>query len=114
MQQQQLQIKKGVIRIGGISYQAKDLSRVKLIARELSHPIKLKILQQIAEREDGVCVNDLCVAQKMTQPHISVLLMQLKKEKIVDVRKDGRRRLYTINKSVLQVASEVCQIASRI
>lgn len=103
-----------IVKIGGISYSAKDLSRVKVIARELSHPLKLKILQQISEKQDGVCVNDLCVSQKMNQPHISVLLMQLKKEKIVEVRKDGRRRLYTINKNVLLVASEVCKIASRI
>lgn len=60
----------------------------------LSHPVRLKILCQLLERDRGV--NELTEFCGISQSAMSQFLNRMKAEKIVDSRKDGTRVFYRI------------------
>lgn len=80
---------------------------VKLIAdffKTLSHPIRIKILRTLEQGERCVCeiIEELDVEQSNLSQHLSVL----KKQGIIDSRKDGQKVIYRIvHNSVFDVVS---------
>ncbi|SMC45432.1 ArsR/SmtB family transcription factor [Sporomusa malonica] len=78
---------------------------IKLTAdffKTLSHPIRVKILRTLEQEERCVCeiIEELDVEQSNLSQHLSVL----KKQGIIDSRKDGQKVIYRIvYKSVFDV-----------
>jgi len=60
----------------------------------LSDPTRIRVIGLLATSE--MCVGDLCLVLKMTQPAISHHLRILRNLKIVSARKDGRHVFYTL------------------
>ena len=60
----------------------------------LSDPTRIRVIGLLAESE--LCVGDLCLVLKMTQPAISHHLRILRNLKIVAARKAGRHVFYTL------------------
>lgn len=62
--------------------------------KALAHPVRLQILQMLQEGERCVC--ELVVDTEMEQPNISRHLAILKREGILECRKDGTRVMYWV------------------
>jgi len=80
---------------------------VKLMAdffKTLSHPVRIKILHVLERGERCVCemIDELDIEQSNLSQHLGVM----KKQGIIDSRKDGQRVIYRIiYPSVLEVVS---------
>ena len=80
---------------------------VKLTAdffKTLAHPVRLRIIRTLEQGERCVCeiIEELDIEQSNLSQHLSVL----KKQGIIDSRKDGQKVIYRIvYKSVLEVVS---------
>jgi DNA-binding transcriptional ArsR family regulator len=74
-----------------------QLDRLPEVARKLKvcgHPIRLKLLRAIENREP--CVSDLSSCLDETQPVVSQHLAVLKREGIVESKVQGNRRIYSV------------------
>jgi len=69
------------------------------IFKALSDPVKLSILEFLGDREKCVC--EITPHVKLIQPVVSRHLKILKDCGIVRDRKDGNRRLYSINDQLI-------------
>ena len=65
------------------------------IAKALSHPLRLQIVDILSEREDS-CVQDLTEILPASQSSISKHLKILKQAGIVSRRKDGLKNFYSL------------------
>jgi DNA-binding transcriptional ArsR family regulator len=65
----------------------------------VAEPRRRQILDRLAEGEQAV--NDLATALQMGQPQVSKHLRVLKAVGAVEVRQDGRQRLYRLNGDAL-------------
>jgi ArsR family transcriptional regulator len=80
---------------------------VKLTAdffKTLAHPVRLRILQTLEQGERCVCeiIEELDIEQSNLSQHLS----NLKKQGIIDSRKDGQKVIYRIvYPSVLEIVS---------
>jgi DNA-binding transcriptional ArsR family regulator len=66
----------------------------------IAEPRRREILDALADGE--LAVNDLVVALGLAQPQVSKHLRVLREVGAVDVREDGRRRLYSVNGRALK------------
>jgi DNA-binding transcriptional ArsR family regulator len=66
----------------------------------IAEPRRREILDALADGE--LAVNDLVVALGLAQPQVSKHLRVLREVGAVDVREDGRRRLYSLNGRALK------------
>ncbi len=106
-----------VIKIGDMEFNTGNISKVKVLFRKLAHSPKLKMLQKIAEApEGGICVQDIYKAKgiKLGQSHASILLADLRREKLVETRREGKNVYYTLNKETLSTAKDICDIAEKL
>ncbi|CQR70870.1 putative HTH-type transcriptional regulator [Sporomusa ovata DSM 2662] len=80
---------------------------IKLTAdffKTLAHPVRLRILQSLEQGERCVCeiIEELDIEQSNLSQHLS----NLKKQGIIDSRKDGQKVIYRIvYPSVLEIVS---------
>jgi DNA-binding transcriptional ArsR family regulator len=65
------------------------------IFKALSHPIRLRIVEQLIDGEK--CVNDIKELFDVTQPNISQHLNILKYSGIIDFHQKGNLRCYFLN-----------------
>ncbi len=77
----------------------KDLSRLSLLLKNISEENRLKIICLLKRGE--LCVCEIIDALKLPHNLISHHLKVLKKMKIVSCRKDGKFRLYKLNRKEL-------------
>jgi DNA-binding transcriptional ArsR family regulator len=66
----------------------------------VAEPRRREILDQLAGGEQSV--NDLVHRLGVPQPHVSKHLRVLREVGLVNVREDGRQRLYTVNAQALK------------
>jgi DNA-binding transcriptional ArsR family regulator len=71
-----------------------DLERRSMIFKALSDPNRLKIMYLLMDGEK--CVSELLPFFEILQPTVSVHLLQLQDIGLLDVRRDGRKRLYSL------------------
>jgi len=71
-----------------------DLDRRSMIFKALSDPNRLKIMYLLMDGEK--CVSELLPFFEILQPTVSVHLLQLQDVGLLDVRRDGRKRLYSL------------------
>lgn len=67
---------------------------VSQVLKSLSHPVRLKILCQVLEGEKTV--NDLTEFCRIQQSAMSQFLMRMKKEGMLNSRKDGTFVFYSL------------------
>jgi len=75
------------------------------IFKTLAHPLRIQILLSLAEKERCVCelLQEIGVEQSNLSQHLRIL----KKQGIIDSRKDGQRMFYRINlPSVLDLLND--------
>ncbi|AWB11019.1 transcriptional regulator, ArsR family [Thermodesulfobium acidiphilum] len=75
------------------------------IFKTLAHPLRIQILLMLSERERCVCelLNEIGVEQSNLSQHLRIL----KKQGIIDSRKDGQKMFYKINlPSVLNLVND--------
>lgn len=61
----------------------------------------MDILKQLHINE--LCVSDLVVITKLSQPKVSMILKELKDLKLLVVKVDGKKRYYSTNKTVISM-----------
>ena len=79
----------------------KDLSRLSLLLKNISEQNRLKIICLLTKRE--LCVCEIIGALKLPHNLVSHHLKVLKKMKIVTFRKEGKFRLYKLNRKELNL-----------
>ncbi len=91
------------------------VKKLKVLFRILSHPVKVKILEKIeaADQNTGICVLHIYTDKKIDlgQSHASIILSELRREKMVETRREGKNIFYTINKKTLDGAVQLCNQA---
>jgi ArsR family transcriptional regulator, arsenate/arsenite/antimonite-responsive transcriptional repressor len=68
----------------------------------LGHPIRLQILDMLAQHSDDVCVCDLEAALPVKQPTVSHHLRLLREAGLIDCERRGLWAYYFIRKDALQ------------
>jgi DNA-binding transcriptional ArsR family regulator len=76
-----------------------NFSTYHVFFRNLANPLKIKIISVLKDKESSV--SDLTYELKVEQSKISHALALLKKCNIVDVKKNGKERIYSLNKKTI-------------
>jgi len=84
--------------------------------RNLANPLRIEIIKALKEKESSV--SELGDKLKVEQSKLSHALASLKKCKIVEDKKEGKQRIYFLNKKTIvpilklidKHASEFCKI----
>ncbi|MCW4014604.1 MAG: metalloregulator ArsR/SmtB family transcription factor [Candidatus Bathyarchaeota archaeon] len=85
-----------------------DLDRRSMIFKALADPNRLKILYLLMDGEK--CVSELLPFFEILQPTVSVHLLQLQDIGLLDVRRDGRKRLYRLaDERILYEIDKFCE-----
>jgi ArsR family transcriptional regulator len=63
--------------------------------RAFAEPTRLRILSLLLEQKE-ICVCDLCAALGEIQPKVSRHLATLRRAGLVDVRRDGKWKIYSL------------------
>lgn len=82
-----------------------DLLKIADFAKALSHPARIAILKELAEKNTCICgeiVNVIPLAQSTVSQHLN----ELKKAGLIYGEIDGPKSCYCINKTVLDDLSE--------
>ena len=61
---------------------------------------RLRILLCLLEQEEA-CVGDVCTAVGQSQPAVSHHLMLLRAGRLVEARRDGKRKMYRVSSPVV-------------
>ena len=100
-----------------INVNQKAVQRLKVLFRILAHQKKVSILELIAgvDQTIGICVQDIYEHKKIDlgQSHASIMLAELRNEKLVNTRRDGKNIYYTINQNTIDAALEIGKIAEQ-
>ena len=93
------------------------IKRLKVLFRILAHSKKVSILEVIAaaDKSKGICVQDIYEHKRigLGQSHASIMLSELRKEKLVITRREGKKIFYTINQATIDAALEIGKIAEQ-
>jgi ArsR family transcriptional regulator len=73
----------------------KSIFRASEFLKAFSDASRLKILLALAN--EGLCVNGICEIVGQSQPAVSHHLRQLRSQRIVDFRKEGRNTVYYLD-----------------
>ena len=85
-----------------------DLKRRSDIFKSLSDPNRLKLIYLLIDGEK--CVSELLPFFEILQPTVSVHLLQLQDCGLLSVRKDGRKRYYSLaDEKVLVLIDSFCE-----
>ncbi|MCP4292960.1 MAG: winged helix-turn-helix transcriptional regulator [bacterium] len=83
-----------------------DLILLANLAKALSHPGRLRILQILAERQSCIC-GDIVEVLPFSQSTVSQHLKELKRVELVTGEIDGPRTCYCLNNKTLAKAQTV-------
>jgi DNA-binding transcriptional ArsR family regulator len=67
----------------------------------LANPLKIDIITALKEKEMGSSVSELTEELNVEQSKISHALALLKKCKIVNMKQEGKKRIYSLNKETI-------------
>jgi DNA-binding transcriptional ArsR family regulator len=85
-----------------------DLSHRSEVFKALSDPNRLKILYLLMDGEK--CVSDLLPFFDILQPTVSVHLLMLENIGLLNVRRDGRKRYYSLaDEKILLLIDSFCE-----
>ncbi len=85
-----------------------DLGRRSNIFKALSDPNRLKLIYLLMDGEK--CVSELLPFFDILQPTVSVHLLQLEEIGLLSVKRDGRKRYYSLaDESVLLLIDRFCE-----
>lgn len=85
-----------------------ELDRRSEIFKALSDPNRLKLIYLLMDGEK--CVSELLPYFEILQPTVSVHLLQLQDIGLLSVRKDGRKRYYSLaDEKVLVTIDSFCE-----
>ncbi len=73
-----------------------EIDELSAFARALSHPVRLKILQILNEKNACIC-NDLVIRLPVAQSTVSQHLKELRKAGLIQGEIDGPRVCYCLN-----------------
>lgn len=76
-----------------------NASTYHIFFRNLANPIKIKIITALKEKSSSV--SELSEKLKIEQSKLSHALALLKRCKIVDFKKQGKQRIYHLNKKTI-------------
>jgi ArsR family transcriptional regulator len=83
----------------------KDLARAARVAKALSHPVRIRILQILAERDDCIC-GDIVDRLPLAQSTVSQHLKGLKEAGLIQGEIEGPRTCYGLNSKAVERAKE--------
>ena len=81
--------------------QSENLKTAIYLLMVLANPINAKIISQIAASPE-ISVGDICRRLSLAQGTVSYKLMFLRHAKLVIVKQDGVKRLYSVNEKRLK------------
>ena len=85
-----------------------DLSRRSEIFKALADPNRLKLIYLLLDGEK--CVSEMLPFFEILQPTVSVHLLQLENIGLLNVRKDGRKRYYSLaDEKILLLIDSFCE-----
>jgi len=67
----------------------------------LANPLKIDIITELKEKGKGSSVGELAEKLKVEQSKVSHALALLKKCKIVHMEREGKKRIYSLNKETI-------------
>ena len=67
----------------------------------LANPLKIDIITALKEKEKGSSVSELTEELNVEQSKVSHALALLKKCKIVNMKQEGKKRIYSLNKETI-------------
>jgi ArsR family transcriptional regulator len=74
--------------------------------RNLANPLKIRIISKLKEK--SMSVNELSEKLKIEQSKLSHALINLKACNIVEVKKEGKQRIYSLNKeTILEILKKI-------
>jgi DNA-binding transcriptional ArsR family regulator len=76
------------------------VARTAELFQLLGDPSRLRIVLCLLEEEEA-CVGDVCAAVGQSQPAVSHHLMLLRAGRLVESRRDGKRKLYRVSSPVV-------------
>jgi len=76
-----------------------NFSTYHIFFRNLANPLKIKIISALKQRESSV--SELTNELDVEQSKVSHALALLKKCNIVNVKKEGKERIYSLNKKTV-------------
>jgi len=74
--------------------------------KHFSHPRKIQILNYIMNNKNRVAVSSIYRALKLEQSVTSSFLSQLRKDKIVKAKKDGRKVFYSVDQKRIEALTQ--------
>ncbi len=77
-----------------------EIDQMALMLKALGHPVRLRIVQELANLEHCCCA-DMCECFTQSQSTISQHLSVLKEAGIVDFEKDANKSCYSLNHNAL-------------
>jgi ArsR family transcriptional regulator len=80
------------------------------IAKALGHPARIAIIDYLIKAQECIC-GDIVNILPLAQPTISQHLKELKSAGILQGTIGGNSITYSINKDVLQILKDYCEIA---
>jgi DNA-binding transcriptional ArsR family regulator len=83
----------------------KDLARAARVAKALSHPVRIRILQILAEKDACIC-GDIVDRLPLAQSTVSQHLKELKEAGLILGEIEGPRTCYGLNSRVVERAKE--------
>jgi len=85
-----------------------DLNRRSEVFKALSDPNRLKLMYLLLDGEK--CVSDLLPFFDILQPTVSVHLLMLENIGLLNVRRDGRKRYYSLaDEKILLLIDSFCE-----
>ncbi|TRO61479.1 ArsR family transcriptional regulator [Candidatus Bathyarchaeota archaeon] len=85
-----------------------DLYRRSEVFKALSDPNRLKLIYLLMDGEK--CVSELLPFFDILQPTVSVHLLMLENIGLLNVRRDGRKRYYSlVDKQILVIIDRFCE-----
>ena len=76
-----------------------NYSTYHIFFRNLANPLKIKIILELKKKEKNV--TELSEELKVEQSKVSHALILLKKCNIVKLRREGKQRIYSLNKKTI-------------
>lgn len=83
---------------------AQGIQKAALLVRAVNHPVRQRMLKMMA-RCESIAVTTLSGKLKLSQAEVSMHLAVLRRLKVVSARREGKHRLYAVNRDYLQLLS---------
>ena len=87
-----------------------EIKKSELILRALNHPLREKIMVNIAITNNRINVTDLYVRLRIPQSVVSVHLNILRNAKLVTTQRSGKHIYYSVDNNEIDRVGSLCKL----